>query len=348
MFCIKPNLSDMEKHMMKKGLLAIALLGILCALAFAGGKSETSVSAKKDVIGISKIVAHPALDAVEKGIQDELQSLGFDLAYDLQNANGEVSTAASIATKFKTDKVRVAVGIATPTAQALVNAIKDVPVVYSAVTDPVSAGLVASYDKGGTNVTGVSDMTPVKQQIELLNKIKPIKRLGHIYASGEANAVTLAQMAKKACGELGIQFVEATVTNSAEVKQAAQAIIDKVDGIYVSTDNTVVSALSSVTSVAMKAKVPIISADPSSAETFEVLAAWGFDYYKMGRATGRLIADILKGKKTSDIPTKFMTDPSDVDLLINLDVAKQLGITVPDDIVKTANKIVQDGKLTSK
>lgn len=187
---------------MKRVLTAtlLCIFALSASVVFAGGQSETK-AAKKPLIGISKIVVHPALDAVEKGIQDELKAEGVDADYDLQNANGDINTAASIANKFKSENVTVAVGIATPTAQALANAIKDTPVVYSAVTDPVSAGLVASYDKGGANVTGVSDLTPVKQQIQLLTQIKPIKRLGHVYSSGEANAVTLAKLAEQACKE---------------------------------------------------------------------------------------------------------------------------------------------------
>ena len=309
----------------------------------------SSVIAKPDgVIGISKIVAHPALDAVEQGIQDELKSLGHNFSYDLQNANGEISTAASIANKFKSQRVTLAVGIATPTAQALVNAIKDIPIVFSAVTDPVAAGLVSSLKGSEGNVTGVSDMTPVKEQIAFLTRIKKIKRLGHVYSGHETNAVALAELARKACKALGIEFVETTVTNSAEVKQAVQTIIRRVDGLYVSTDNTVVSALNAVTDVAMEYKVPVMSADPSSAEKFDVLAAWGFDYYKMGRSTGRMIGSIIKGRRPADIPTMFMTDPSDVDLLINKDVAKKLGLSFPEDVEKSANKIIINGKMTTK
>lgn len=334
---------------MKRLVLSLLVAACVAAAAFAGGASErTSSVSSTPLIGISKIVSHPALDAVEKGIQDELAAEGVNARYDLQNANGDINTAASIANKFKSEHVTVAVGIATPTAQALVNAIKDIPVVYAAVTDPVGAGLVSSLDKGEANVTGVSDLTPVKQQIELLMQIKPIKRLGHVYSSGEANAVALAKLAAEACNQLGIEFVPTTVTNSAEVKQATETLVGKVDGIYVSTDNTVVSALSSLTDVAMRNGIPVMSADPSSAETMDVLAAWGFDYYKMGRATGKMIASILQGTKTSDIPTKFMTDPSDVDLLINLDVAKKLGLTVPQTIIEKANTVVKDGKLTKK
>ena len=324
---------------MTKLSTAAVLLALLSAPSLSPAANGTG-----ETIGISKIVSHPALDSIEKGIMDELAAQGYQFKFDLQNANGDVNTAASIASKFKSDGVRMAVGIATPTAQALAKKLTDIPVIYSAVTDPVDAGLVSSLDKGGSNVTGVSDMTPVKEQIGLLLKVKKIKTLGHIYSSGEANAVVLAAKARQACKDLGIEFVESTVTNSAEVKQAARSIMDRVDALYVSTDNTIVSALKAITDVAMKSRKPVISADPSSAEKLPILIAWGFDYYKMGRATGKLMASVYQGKKTSDIPTLFMTDTSDIDLLINLDVAKTLGISIPDAIAKNANTLVQNGK----
>jgi len=281
-------------------------------------------------------------------MQDELAAAKINAEYDVQNANGDMNAAASIATKFQSEKVALAVGVATPTSQALVNTLKGIPIVFTAVTDPVKAGLVASLKKGDRNVTGVSDMTPVKQQIQLLLKLKKVKRLGHIYTSSEENAVVLAGIVKQACKELGIEYVETTVSKSSEVKQAVQAIIRRVDALYISTDNTVVSAMSAVADVAMKARVPIMSADPSSAENYPVLAAWGFDYYKMGRTTGKLVIEILNGKKPEQIPTRFMTKTSDVDLLINLDVAKKLGLTFPKEVVTSANKVVENGKLIKK
>ncbi|WP_455382209.1 ABC transporter substrate-binding protein [Salinispira pacifica] len=335
---------------MLKVLRAVAIVALLVAaagVAFAGGSSEQKTQ-KTPVIGISKIVSHPALDAVEKGIQDQLKEMNINVQYDLQNANGDVNTAKQIANKFKSEGVAVAVGIATPTAIALAETMKDIPVVFSAVTDPVAAGLVPSLNQGGKNVTGYSDMTPVKSQIELMAKFMNLKRLGHVYSSSEPNAVVLADLAKKACQELGIQFVPATVTNSAEVRQATQSIVGRVDAIYVSTDNTVVSALPSLTEVAMQAKVPVISADPSSAESYDVLAAYGFDYYTMGRATGKLIAQILGGKSPSQIPTQFLTDRKDLILLVNLDVAKKMGINLPQSVINDANKIVENGKVRSK
>ena len=329
---------------MKTFCCALAALFAITAMIHAA----PAAASDPILIGISKIVAHPALDAIEKGIQEVVKAQYPDARFDPQNANGEMSTASSIAQKFKSEDVTLAVGIATPTAQALVNTLKDRPVIYSAVTDPVGAGLIGSTEKGEKNVTGISDMTPVRAQIELLNRIKPIKTLGHVYASSEANAVSLATIARQVCKEMGIKFVETTVSNSAEVKQAVQTIAGRVDGIYISNDNTLVSALAAVTSVAKKHNIPVMSADPSSAETTPVLAAWGFDYYKMGKATGRLVVRVLKGEKPETIPTIFMTDASDVDLLINLDVADELGLTFPDDVIANANTIIEDGKLIRK
>ncbi|MFN2310642.1 MAG: ABC transporter substrate-binding protein [Spirochaetia bacterium] len=332
-----------KKSFRSRGALVVlmVMLGfVLSSCAEEAGESN--------VIGISKIVSHPALDAVEQGIQDQLEELGYEFRYDLQNANGEMTSAASIANKFRSDRVRVAIGIATPTSQALVNSIEDFPVIYSAVTDPVDAGLVDSFDKGRGNVTGVSDLTPVREQIEFLMSITDIETIGHVYSSGEANAVRLASLAREAAEDLGLEFVEATVTNSAEVRSAAQSIAGQVDGFYVSTDNTVVSALSALVDVANNAGVPVMSADPSSAEDIGVIAAWGFDYYNMGRATGRLVARVLEGESPEDIPTVFMTDPQDIDLLINKDVAASLGLTFSDEIVSMAGTVVENGTVSRR
>ncbi|MCF7941375.1 MAG: ABC transporter substrate-binding protein [Spirochaetia bacterium] len=296
-------------------------------------------------IGFSKIIQHPALDAVEQGVMDVFEEEGIEATFDMQNANGDIPTAASIAQKFKADKVDFAVGIATPTAQALANLITDVPVIYAAVTDPVAAGLVESFDKGLGNVTGVSDMTPVEAQVKMLKDIAGVTRLGHIYTSGEANAVLLADMTKAACEKLGIEFIPSAVTNTSEVRQATQAIVNKVDGIYVSTDNTVVSAMPSLVEIADLNDIPVLTADPTSSAAvgIDVLVAWGFDYYKMGRATGYLIQDIINGADPADIGTVFMTKPTDIELWINLDIAKRLGITVPADIIDGATVIIENG-----
>jgi putative ABC transport system substrate-binding protein len=301
------------------------------------------------IIGVAKFVSHPALDAIEKGIVDELSASKPDYTIDLQNANADMNTAAQIAQRFKQQKVALAVGIATPTAQALANQIKDRPVIYSAVTDPVSAGLVASMDKGGANITGTSDMTPVREQLDLLRSLKPdIKRVGNIYASGEANSVALAAIVKSYCQENGLEYVESTITNSSEAKQALLSIAGRIDGLYLGNDNTVFSALSGLAEVALEKKIPIVTADPSSAETIPVLAALGYDYYRMGVATGKIVVRVLNGEKTVDIPAFLPKDSEDMTFVLNLDTAKSISVSVDQSIIDRAKVIISDGQLTRK
>ncbi|QEN03229.1 ABC transporter substrate-binding protein [Thiospirochaeta perfilievii] len=318
---------------MKKFITLITLLFTV----FMFSCKEESTNLK---IGISKIVAHPALDAIEQGIIDTIKKDFPNAEFDLQNANGDMGTATQIANKFKMDKVDLAIGIATPTAMALVGVLEDIPVVYSAVTDPVSAGIVSSLDKGEIGVAGVSDMTPVASQIELLNKITPIKRLGHIYNSGEANGVSLKDMAKKYCEERGIEFVEAVVTNTSEVKQAALSIMGKVDGLYLSNDNTIFAALPAILELANENRVPVMTADPQSALDGDVFAAMGFDQYKLGVASGKVAVEVLNGKDTTDMPTVFLTNTSDLNFILNLDVAKKIGITIPKNIIELATTVI--------
>lgn len=310
------------------------------------GAGETSDEAAAGstaplTIGITKIVSHPALDALEEGIMDVIRETYPDALFDNQNANGEMSTASTIARKFKADEVDLAVGIATPTAVSLANVLEDVPVVFAAVTDPVDAGLVPSLEQSAPNVTGISDMTPVKDQIALLAELIDISALGHVYSSGEANAVLLAELAEEACAELGISFVSSAVSSSAEVKQAAEALAPRVDAFYVSTDNTVVSALAALSDSAADAGIPVLSADPSSAPENDVFLAWGFDYAKMGRAAGRLAVEILQGADPASIPTRFMTSVDDIELIINLGIADKLGIQVPEDLIAKAAAVIR-------
>lgn len=327
--------------MARKSIASILFAATLVVMVSCGGGG-------KKTIGIAKFVAHPALDAVEQGIIDEIKAAKPEVEFDQQNSNADMATAAQIAQRFKERKVAVAVGIATPTAQALANQIKDRPVVYSVVTDPVSAGLVESMDKGGANITGTSDMTPVRVQLDLLLSMAPVKRLGHLYASGEANSVALAAIVKQYCSEKGIEYIEATVTNSSEVKSALLSIADRIDGLYLGNDNTVFSALSAVSEVTLAKKIPLMSADPSSAETIPVLAALGYDYYQMGRATGKIVVRILNGEKTKDIPGFLPTDPEALVLVLNQDVAAQIGVTLDPALVERAKVLVSGGNVTKK
>lgn len=336
---------------MKKIITAGISLALI-ALAVAGcAKKEAApaaMAAKAYTVGISKIVAHPALDAVEQGIQDELAALGVTATYDLQNANGDVNTATQIATKFAADKVNAVVAIATPTAVAAANTVKNVPVVFSVVTDPVSAGLVSSMDRGQGNVTGLSDKTDILSHLTLFQQVAKIKTLGYIYTSSEANSAASLDEVKAACASLGISLVEQSITNSNEVKQATEAIVKRVDGIYLTTDNTVYSALPALVEVALANKKPVFSSDTTSAAEGGCVIASGFDYYKAGRATGKILAQVLQGTAPADIPVKLLKEPSELDMLVDLDAAKICGITLPADLVASANKVIENGKLTEK
>ena len=176
-------------------------------------------------IGITQIVEHPALDAARQGFIDELAAFGYDenkVSYDLQNAQGDFATAQTIAEKFASGKVDLVLAIATPTAQATANVIRDIPILITAVTDPVAAGLVESIERPGTNVTGTSDLTPVAKQLELLKTIAPqAKRVGVLYNPGEANSLVQLDLARKAAAGLGFSVVEVPVDSSSSVYQAA-------------------------------------------------------------------------------------------------------------------------------
>lgn len=338
---------------MKKCILTLASIALIALELCASGNQEGSAKAEPGVktykVGVSKLLAHKALDAAEKGMMDYLATTDLNINWDLENAQGEVSTSASIAQKFKDEKMDVVVGIATPTAQALANVFTDVPVVFSAVTDAVDAGLVSS-DKGdsSSNVCGVSDKNPVESQIKLLVELTGAKTIGNIYTSSEANGVVLMEAAKKACENLGIGFITAAVPNSSEVKTATQSIIDRVDAIYIATDNTVISALPAVDDVCTKNGKALMSADPSGVDGLNCLVAWGFNYTSIGKATGKLVEQILKGANAGTLGTVYLTEPEEFELWFNLDTAKALGIKIDQKLLDSAAVIIENGVKTVK
>jgi putative ABC transport system substrate-binding protein len=328
---------------MKKSIFLLAVAAIASQTLFAKSAKNT-----KPKIGIAKIVQHVALDDVERGIIDAIKDAGIDAEFDLQNANGDVGTASQIANQFKAEKVDVAVGIATPIAVSLATTLKKTPVVFGTVTDPVGAGLVSTVEHGERNVTGMSDAIPTEEHIKLFAKIAGIKTLGYIYTSSEDNSTSALALVEKGCNEAGIKLVTQSITKSDEVKQAAEAIVNRVDGIYLSTDNTVFSAIASLVNVFGKAKKPIFSGDVTAAREGGIFMASGFNYYKAGRATGEMVVKILGGAKPASLPVRFMTNPSDSDLLIDLDAAKNCGISLEQKYIDSANLIYQNGKLTEK
>lgn len=326
----------------------LSILLLVLTLLIVGGVSSLA-GAQPLVIGITQIVEHPALDAARDGFIAALEEAGYkegeDVVYDLQNAQGDFTNAISIAQKFKDDKVDLIVAIATPTAQAALQVNQEIPIVINAVTDPVAASLAKSWESSGNNLTGMSDAAPNKQQVELIPLFLPeAKNVGTIYNAGEANSVVQIEVAKEVCKELGLNLIEVTVSNSSEVLMAAQSLAGRVDAIYIVTDNTVVSALSSVIKVCNQEKIVLILADPSTVDK-GALASYGIDYFSLGKKSGEIAIQIIKGAKPSDIPIQTITDPKDLQFVVNLDTAKIIGISISEEILKTADKIIKDGKV---
>ena len=309
-------------------ILLIALATVLAAVLAQGSHEDEG----RIRIGISKLIAHPALDAIEQGIKDYLSENGIDADIETQVANGEISTASSIAQLFRTEGKDIVVGIATPTAQALANTFQDTPVIFATVTDPEAAGL-----DGLLNVCGTSDMVPVKEHLALIERLTGAESIGMVYCVAEANGITLKDAMEEACMEEGIELIAASVSNSAEVRAAVQSIIDRVDALYVSTDNTVISAIAAVSDVASEAAVPLFSADITSSFGTDVLASGGFDYYKSGRLTGSVIQRVLNGEEPASIGTLYLED---MEIYINMDTASRLGISVPEDLLSEARYVI--------
>jgi len=326
-------------------LLTFLLIGTHL-IAQPANETDSAIGAEKTyTIGISKLVSHPALDAIEQGIMDQLEASDFSVTFDNQNCNGEIATAIAIAQKFKSDNKDIVVGIATPAAQALAQIIKDKPVVFGAITDPLAAGLVVDYTKTEeTNIAGVSDLNPLELQLETYFSIVKPKTLGMIYTSSEANGVVQMEMAREISEANGVKFVAAAISNSSEVKMAAQSIIDRVDAMYVAIDNTVVSAIPSVSEVCMKAGVPLFNTDTTSSENIDFLMSWGFNYYTVGVETGKVVERIIRGENPKDIGSIFFEDPAQFELWFNLDTADTLGITIDESLLANAKVIIKDGR----
>ena len=328
-------------------------LNVLLLIGFTIGMLALSAGAAPLKIGITKIVEHPALDAVEQGVIDAFTAAGYiqdvDVEYLLASAQGEMTNAIAIAQNFQAQNADLVVAIATASAQAAAEVYRGttVPVIYGAITDPVeAAGLVpsATDPSGNENITGVSDMIPVSAQLQLLKDLSPeITRIGIVYNAGEPNSVILTQMAEAAAPALGLTIVTATADSSANVPIAAQSLIGRVDAYYVTTDNAVVSAIDSVLAASLEAGVPFLVADPTSLP-HATLAA-GFDYYDLGLTVGALALRVLAGAQPNEIPVTYVTEGQ---LHLNLDLAAQIGLEFPAVLIEQADAILYGGVLFSK
>ncbi len=305
------------------------MLFMAVVLAFASGCSKQKNNVIK--IGVIQLVEHSALDANYKGFVDGLAEAGYidgeNIKIDYNNAQGEQANCVTIAQKFVTGKSDLIFAIATPAAQAVANVTNKIPVVISAVTDPESAKLVKSNKMPGKNVTGTSDLTPCAAQMELVKKLCPeAKTVGMLYCSSEQNSYFQIKLAEEACEKIGLNYVEATVSNSNEIQQVVQSLCSKADVIYSPTDNMIAAGMPLVAKIAIENKIPTIVGEEGMCR-IGGLATYGINYYELGKQTAAMAVKIIRGEGTpADMPIEY---PANGNLVINEEMAKALGMTIP-------------------
>ncbi|MFZ7126805.1 MAG: ABC transporter substrate-binding protein [Desulfobacterales bacterium] len=315
--------------------VAIVALMVLQPIAVAGAADTVRIS-------VSQFVEHPALDAVLKGFQEYLQEQRLPVQYTVHNAQANMAVAGQIAGQIMGEKPDLILAIATPTAQAVAQALRKAPhmrktpFLFTAITDPVGAGLVADLDKPGANITGVSDLLPLDKHLEMVLTFHPdLKRLGVIYNAGEANSKSTVEGIRRIASEKGFEVVEATVSKSSEVYPAAKSLVGRADAVFIPTDNTVVSALESAIKVGADSGLPVFCADVDSVKRGAV-AAMGFDYYEHGRQTGAMAMRILEGADPASTPVETQKQ---LQLHINLTYAEKMGVTVPESLLESADRV---------
>lgn len=316
---------------MKKRIFAVLIMAVLSMVFVGCGKSKDVVH-----IGVSQLLKHEALDAAYDGFVDALADAGYvdgeNIKIDHHNAQGDQSNTNTIANKLVTDNNDLILAIGTPAAQAAANATKDIPILISAITDPAKSGLVESNELPNTNVSGASDLTPVKKQIELLNQLLPdAKSIAILYSSSEDNSKIQAALAQDAAKEYNIETMEATVSNLNEIQQVIESLVGKVDAIYVPTDNDMASGMPTISMIATQNNIPIITGEEGPVKNGG-LATYGIDYYKLGRITGEQAVQIIEGKaEISKMPIAYLPE-EECAFAFNEEVAKQLGIEIPSEL----------------
>ena len=341
--------------MVGKKKLALILSGLLvmtglmsCSSNNSSEKGENATKASESTnedgktytIGINQLVQHDALDASREGFIEGLKEKGFEegknLKINYQNAQGDMAIAKTISDQFVTSNVDLIFAIATSSLQASYNSTKDIPIVFTAVTDPIDAGVAKSWESSGTNVTGTSDMVSMEEQLDLLTELVPdIKTLGVIYNSSEANSLAQVQELKKEAEKRNIDIKEISVTTVNEINQNLSAALGSIDALYAPTDNTVASAYDLVGNLCINKNIPILCGEEAGVSKGG-LCSIGIDYFKLGKEAGYKAAEILNGKAPSDIEISTLSDMS---ITINTDVVEKLNITVPDDINSKATKV---------
>lgn len=319
-------------------------LSVLIIVAFVLTALSVNVVFAEDAminIGILQLVEHAALDASYQGFVDALKEEGFvdgvNINIDYQNAQADQSNLMTISERFVKNKVDLILAIATPAAQAVASATTDIPILFTAVTDPVAARLVESNETPGLNVTGTTDAGPIDKQLELLLEMFPdFKTLGVIYNSSEVNSEVQAKQAEELATAMGWEVEFGTITSVNDIEQVANSLAGKIDGFYAPTDNTIASAMPNLVKVAEEKKLPIIGGEPGMVEG-GALATVGIDYYKLGFQTGKMAVRILKGEAvTADMPVEALTD---VDVVLNQDTAKAIGFEFSQSILDRATEV---------
>ncbi|MBE2897128.1 ABC transporter substrate-binding protein [Pasteurellaceae bacterium HPA106] len=294
-------------------------------------------------VAITTIVEHPALEEIRQGIVDQLAKEGFvdgkTIKIDYQNAQGSGATAGQIARKFVGDNPDVIIPITTPSAQPVAAATRSIPVIFSGVTDPIHAKLVKQFGKNPGNIAGVSDQAPLEPQIEVMQKLIPnLKTIGFIYSPGEANSVAVLDMLEKAAAEKGLKVLAMPAQRTVDISTAAASLVGKVQVIYTSEDNNVVSAYEALYKVASDSKIPLIASDLGSVKK-GAIAAIATNQYNVGVETGKLAAQVLRGEAVSNLNT-IRTD-HDLDFFLNVKSATAQGINVPQALREKATQIIE-------
>jgi len=302
--------------------------------------AQTTTQDKKVKLGVLQLLSHPALDAIYQGIQDELAKEGYEagknLEIDFQNAQGDQSNLASMSEKLVSNKNDVIVGITTPATLSLANVTKDIPIVMGGITYPVEAGLIKDEKKPGNNITGVSDRTPIKQQLEIMKQVVPtLKTVGILYTSSEDNSVKQAKQAEEDAKALGLEVKVATIANTNDIQQVTESLASQVEAIFVPIDNTIASAMATVVKATDAKKIPVFPSADTMVADGGVLGL-GVDQYQIGVETAKMVVEVLKGAKPADTPIKLANEGV---IYLNEEKAKELGITIPADIAQKAQKV---------
>lgn len=335
-----------------KKILAAALTAAITCMALAScGVKEDSSSAKENSasdsdktykIGIVQITEHTSLNTIRDAVIAQLAELGYEdgknCVIDTQQANNESTTVQQILDQFKSDGDDIIIAITTPCAQLAAPYSEEIPVVFSAVTDPVGAGLVDSLEASGGNITGTSDALAIDKILDFALEMKPeIKTLGFLYNTGEDNSVSCLESVKAYCEGKGIEVVEGAATNTSEVQEAAQNLASKCDAVFSPNDNTIAGAMGTVAQVMNEAKVPMFVGADSMVQDGG-LGTVGIEYSDLGKETANMAASILSGEKTAgEIPVKVFNE--DLSTYINKSTAETIGITIPDSIANDEKTI---------